>query len=79
MSLDFDTSLCRFWYSHLLLGDILCASLDQCNIPSLRERNKDKLNLQNLAILRQYVANLSICMAKFGISNDRLQIAMVPI
>ena len=67
----------------MLLSDILCASLDQCNIPDLRERNKkfpiDKLNLQNLAILRQYVANMTICMAKFGISNGRFQIAMVPI
>ena len=40
VSLNFDTSLCRFWYSHMPLGDILCASLDQCNIPGLRERKK---------------------------------------
>ena len=62
VSLNFDASLYRFWYScfdirlmfliHFLcdmyLSDFLSASLDQCNIPGLRARKKKigKLNLQ---------------------------------
>ena len=42
-----------FFLSDMHLSDFLCASLDQCNIPSLLERKKSypisKLNFQNLA------------------------------
>ena len=66
------------------LGDFLCASLDQCNIPGLRERKKDFRLVNFICKIWQFygnmiLANLSICMANFGISNGRFQIAMLPI
>ena len=63
------------------LSDFLCASLDECSIPGLREQKKSdaisKLNLQNLAIFMAKCGkfgnflwqNLAIFVAKFGISN----------
>ena len=83
VSLNFDASLCRFRHScfdirlvfliislsHMPLSDFLCASLDQCNIPGLRER-KQILRLVNLIckiwkFLRQNVANFSFFLIFF--------------
>ena len=60
--------------SDMHLCDFLFASLDQCNIPGLRERKK-VLRLVNLnrkiwQFLRQNVANFPIFVAKFGISDS---------
>ena len=78
--LNFDASLCRFWYScfdaRLMLliiflsdmSDIFCASLDQCNIQCLQKR-QNVLQLINLIceiwqLLQQNVANFSIFCCK---------------
>ena len=77
VSLNFDISLCRFWcscfdirlmfliifLSDMHLSDFLCASLDQSNIPGLRERKK-VLQLVNFIckiwqFLQQNEANFS--------------------
>ena len=58
VSLNFDTSLCMFWYSHLLLGYILCASLDQCNISGLRKRNKDFRLVNLICKIWQFYGNM---------------------
>ena len=74
--LNFDASLCRFWYScfdaRLMLliiflsdmSDFFCASLDQCNIQSLQKQQNvhQLINLicEILQLLQQNVANFSI-------------------
>ena len=40
------------------LGDILCASLDQCNIPGLRERKKDFRLVNLICKIWQFYGNM---------------------